>query len=57
MDREAMTKQMKTLYSKANVCRSEGKRAAARSFRAGARRIERKLKAMPKAVPQETAQA
>jgi len=43
MDTAAMNEQMRALYQKAKAARAEGKRTLARTFRAGGRRIERKL--------------
>ena len=47
MDREALTTQMKSMYVKAKAARKEGKKDLASSFRAGGRRLRRKLKANP----------
>lgn len=45
MDIEAQKGKMKQLFTKARVARDNGSRAAAQSFRAGARRIAREIKA------------
>lgn len=45
MDTEVATQKMRQLYEKATVARKEGKGEIAKSFRAGARRLKRRLKA------------
>ena len=45
MEREAILKQMKALKPKGKAARKAGKRENAKSFRAGAARLQRKLKA------------
>lgn len=45
MDREAASKQMKALKSKAKAARKAGKRDIARTFQNGVARLTRKLKA------------
>ncbi len=45
MDREAVTKQMKTLKGKAKAARGEGKKDQAAQFRHGAKRLQRRLDA------------
>ena len=50
MKREDALKQMKTLKSKAKKARKDGVKAAAAAFRQGAKRLERKIRGMPKPV-------
>ncbi len=50
MDRETATQQMKVLKGKAKTARTDGKKDLAKTFSAGAQRIQRKIKAMPKPV-------
>ncbi len=45
MDTEAVTTKMRQLYEKATAARKEGKGDIAKSFRAGARRLQRQIKA------------
>ncbi len=45
MDLEAQATKMKTLYDKARAARKEGKRDVALTFRSGARRVQREIKA------------
>ena len=45
MDQATVRTQMKTLYEKARAARKAGNAVAALSFRQGARRLQRKLKA------------
>ena len=46
MDADMLSKKMKALYTKASDARKKGKAEVAKSFRAGARRIQRDLKAL-----------
>lgn len=45
MDREAAKKKLQAMKGKARKARGEGKKEIAKSFRAAARRVQRKLKA------------
>ncbi|MBN1959992.1 MAG: hypothetical protein JW841_03530 [Deltaproteobacteria bacterium] len=48
MNREDLEKQMKSLKQKAQAARKAGKGDNAKSFRAGAKRLSRQLRAMKK---------
>lgn len=48
MDYATAQSKMKSLKAKAKSARKEGKREAAQSFAAGARRLQRKLRSIPK---------
>lgn len=50
MQREEAIKKMKTLYTKAQKARKEGKRGEAQAFRAGGQRLLRRIEKMPKPV-------
>jgi len=50
MDRETAQSKLKGMKAKAKAARAEGKRDMAKAFRAGAKRLARTLKAMPKPV-------
>jgi hypothetical protein len=50
MDQDAILKQMKALKSKAKAARKEGKRAIAATFRDGAARLSRRIRAAQSAV-------
>ena len=60
MDREATAKKMKSLYQKAKDARVKGNFALSRTFKAGAARLQRELKAdtiRQKAHPKPAAEA
>ena len=48
MERNEIEKKMKDLKSRAKKARQEGNRDVAMAFRAGMRRLERRLRGMPK---------
>lgn len=50
MDQQDITKQMKALKAKAKAARKEGKAAIAATFRDGAARLGRRLKAAKSAI-------
>ncbi len=58
-DREALVKKAQGLKGKAKKARGENKKAIAKAFRNGARRLARKVKQMPKpvAAPKDAAEA
>lgn len=57
MDSEAIIKQLKSLKIKAKAAKKEGKKALSVSFRRGAERIHRKLKAAKSKIKQVAAKA
>lgn len=48
MQRDNVMKQMQTLFAKARAARKAGNGKGANTFRAGARRLRRKLAKLPK---------
>lgn len=48
MTQEALSQQIQSLFAKAKAARGEGKRDMAKSFRAGAKRAQRKVKQLAK---------
>ncbi|MEO1483026.1 MAG: hypothetical protein AAFU77_13050 [Myxococcota bacterium] len=57
MDYATAESKLKDLKSKAKAARKDGKRDAAQAFAAGARRIQRKLRSIPKPTPEPSAEA
>lgn len=53
MNYETVDAKLKDLKSKAQAARKNGNRAMAASFAAGAKRVQRKLRSIPKPVPAE----
>ena len=49
MTREDLTQKAKSLFDKAKAARVEGKQDMAKSFRAGARRVQRQIKDLARA--------
>ena len=47
MNRDELKKKMDDMYTRAKKGRKEGKRELARTFRAGARRLQRELNKLP----------
>ncbi len=55
IDRDALVKKAQGLKGKAKKARADKKKAVAKAFRKGARRLSRKLKGIPKPAPAKEA--